>query len=362
MAEKSRATGCDLGTMFFQTAEQDEVDSKKINIKTTRNAFVEIQETEDIEEQLKRNNWQYIKDGKKYYVIGEDSMRVANMFPGMELRRPLQDGVLNKDEDKKMLIVNELIKNSIGRAPTTTSAVCACVSSESVDDSVDNKFHKARLIGMLKNLGWNVKIIDEGFAVILSERPVVIENGIEIPYSGIGISFGAGRTNCVAAYKGWQIDGLAMSVARGGDYIDQKVAEVTGQPITQVTRVKETKLDFTKLDTNNDIIFALDTYYTDMIKYTFTKFANRFAKIKPRFESPVPIVVAGGSSMPTGFCTKLKDVIGELELPFEVKDVKHAASPRDAVVTGCLAQAVVLRRKLEKDKNAIVEKDEALLK
>ncbi len=361
MSEKSRATGCDLGTMFYQTAEQDATDAKKIVIKTTRNAFVEIQETEDIEDQLKRNSWQYVKDGNKYYVIGEDSMRVANMFPGMELRRPLQDGVLNKDEEKKMLIVNELLRTSIGTAPTTTSAVCACVSSESVDDSVDNKFHRARLMGMIKNLGWNVKIIEEGFAVILSERPVVVENGVEVPYSGIGVSFGAGRTNCVASYKGWQIEGLAMSVARGGDWIDERVAEATGQPITQVTRIKETKLDFDKLDINNDIIFALDTYYGDMIRYAFSKFAHRFTAVKPRFESPVPIVVAGGTSMPKGFCTKLQEVVGELSLPFEIKEVKHAASPRDAVVTGCLAQAVVLRRKLEKDKNATAEKDEALL-
>jgi len=40
--------------------------------------------------------------GKKYFVVGEDSMRVARMFPGkVELRRPMQDGILNKEEDKK---------------------------------------------------------------------------------------------------------------------------------------------------------------------------------------------------------------------------------------------------------------------
>jgi hypothetical protein len=348
MPKESKAVSLDCGTMFFQIAEQNK--SGDTVIKTTRNAFVEIKETEDIEDELRRNKWQYVKDGNRYYVIGEDSMRVANMFPGAELRRPLQDGVMNKQEDKKMLVLNELIKSSIGVSPTTTSLVCTCVSSESADESVDSKFHKARLMGMIKNLGWNVKVIEEGFAVILAERPVMVEDGKEIPYSGIGMSFGAGRVNCVAAWRGRQIDGLGMSVARSGDWIDQKVAEATGSPVNQVTRIKERQLDFDNIDYDNDVIFALDTYYGDMIRYVFEKFSIRFKKIKPEFESPVPIILAGGTSTPKGFCSKVQDVVGDLELPFVIKEVKISSSPHDAVVTGCLTQALISQKKIQKDR------------
>jgi len=349
MSKENKAVALDCGTMFFQIAEQDK--SGGTVIKTTRNAFVEIKETEDIEDELKRNQWQYVKDGKHYYVLGEDSMRVANMFPGAELRRPLQGGVMNKQEDKKMLVLNELIKSSIGTAPTTTSLVCTCVSSESADESADSKFHKARLMGMIKNLGWNVKVIEEGFAVILSERPVMIEDDKEIPYSGIGISFGAGRVNCVAAWRGRQIDGLGMSIARSGDWIDEKVAEATGRPINQVTRIKERELDFDNIDYDNDVIFALDTYYGDMIRYVFEKFAMRFKKIKPEFESSVPIILAGGTSTPKGFCSKVQDVVGDLELPFVIKEVKMASHPHDAVVSGCLTQALISQKKIQKDRS-----------
>ena len=82
-----------------------------------------------------------------------------------------------------------------------------------MDGSLDNTFHKARLTGIYQNFGWNVKMIEEGLAVVLSERPTIVDSdGNESPYSGIGLSVGAGRSNCVLAYKGLQV--LGMSCAR----------------------------------------------------------------------------------------------------------------------------------------------------
>ena len=45
----SRACGIDFGTMFFQTAEQD---GEETNIKRTRNAFIELAESDDDEDML----------------------------------------------------------------------------------------------------------------------------------------------------------------------------------------------------------------------------------------------------------------------------------------------------------------------
>lgn len=350
---KSKAYAVDCGTMFFQVADQNEED--KFRVRSTRNAFVEIPESEDIEDTLKRNEWQYIKDSGHFYVLGEDSLRVANMFPGkVELRRPLQHGVLNKGEEKKMLVLTELIRNAIGNAPTSDSVVCTCISSEPADDSVDSSFHKARLMGMFKNLGWHCKVIEEGYGVILSENPKVEEpDGGESPFSGLGLSFGAGRCNCVLSYKGIQVVG--MSASKSGDWVDSKVAEATGSPISQVTKAKETKLDFNNVDFDDDIVFALDAYYREMINYIFSKFASKFQEVQSQFEAPVEVVVAGGTSMPKGFCDKVQEVIGELELPFEIKGVRHASEPREAVAKGCLTQALVTQRKLREEKDQDLE-------
>ena len=168
-------------------------------------------------------------------------------------------------------------------------------------------------------------------------------------YSGIGISFGAGRVNCVLAYKGLQVVG--MSAARSGDWVDKKVAEAIGDPLSQVTKAKETKLDFNNLDADDDVVFALDAYYGEMIKYVFSKFAKKFQEVKSQFEAPLEVIVAGGTSMPKGFCSKVENVIRELDLPFEVAGVRHASEPRNAVVKGCLTQAVITARKMHRDED-----------
>jgi hypothetical protein len=339
-----RACGVDPGTMFFQVAERQ---GDEIKYKTIRNAFVELAETEDIDDVLKRNNWQYIVDNKKYYVIGDDAMQVANIFPGkIEVRRPMQDGILNKDEDMKLVVMAEMINSSVGKATDDNSWLCTCISSEAVDGAPNSVMHRQRLEALFKRLGWQVKVIEEGLAVVLAERPSMVEDGVEIPYSGIGLSFGAGKANCVLAYKGLQV--IGMSVARSGDWLDKQVSEQTGVPIAQVISAKEKKLDFDNIDFDDDVLFALDAYYDQMIRYVFGHFSKKFAAEKSRFNAPMDIVVAGGTSMPKGFCKKLENVVEGMDLPFQIKEVRHAKSPRNSVVTGLCIQSEVCRKKGDK--------------
>jgi len=351
----SRVVGTDVGTMFFQVAENDA--DGKLSLKEVRNAFVELEASEDIEQVLAQNDWQYVSDKDHYYVLGEDSMRVARMFPGkVELRRPMQGGVLNKGEDKKMLVMAKMIESSIGRAPDNQSLVCICVSSDPIDNVQDNLFHKVRLEGMFKNLGWEIKVIEEGHAVVLSEKPIMIEkDGTKTPFTGIGISFGAGKVNCVLTYKALPV--IGMSAARSGDWIDQKVAEQTDKPLSQITNIKETKLDFNNIDYDDDVIFALDAYYTNMIEYVFKNFSKKFAEVKSEFEAPLDIILAGGTSMPPGFRDKVEKVVRSLDLPFKIKDIKISKDPRNSVVKGLLTQAIISQKKLkEKLKDEEIDK------
>lgn len=344
----SKVYGVDVGTMFFQVSKED---NGKIRYKTIRNTFVELPDTGDTEELLENNNWQYVKDGDNYYVIGEEALKVARLFPKIELRRPLQGGVLNPEEEKKMIVLAKMIESSIGKADKDeTSVVCTCVSSESVDDSVNSKMHQARLKSMFQRLGWDVKIIEEGMAVILSERPVIEEDGKEIPFSGIGVSFGGGRTNLVLAYKGVQI--LGFSVQMGGDWIDDQVVQQINEPITKITSYKENELDFDNIDYDSDLCFALDVFYGSLIENVFNTFAEKFKKIDTQFDAPLEIVVAGGTSMPSGFVSKVKEVIDGIDLPFTIKDVKHAKDPRNTVARGLLAQAQAHALKLEKENSS----------
>lgn len=345
----ARAIGVDPGTMFFQTAEikgSDEVAFQEI-----RNAFIELDVTEESSEALTQNNWKYIHDESegKYYVLGEDALKMAKMFPGkLELRRPMKDGVLNKGEGKKMIVLSDIIERSLGKPTDELDIVTTCVSSPSVDGSSDSSYHRSRLQGMFSNAGWDVKVIEEAHAVILSENPTMQEeDGSEAKYSGMGISFGAGRVNCVLAYKGKSI--IGMSAARSGDWIDTKVAEATDAPISQIIGAKEKKLDFNDLDYEDDVIMALDVYYGEMIKFIFSHFAAKFKEVKSEFPGSIEIVVAGGTSMPKGFIQKIEQVISTLKLPFEIKEIRRAKDPRTCVARGCMTHAIVSQRKKAKE-------------
>jgi len=340
--------GTDVGTMFFQTATKGTED--KLVIKTTRNAFVEVADIDDIEDTLRQNGWQYVKDGDRYFVIGEDSLRVAKMFPGqVELRRPLQDGVLNKSEDMKMLVLAELIESSVGKSTEKGDVVCTCVSSEAVDEATTSTFHKARLEAMFSRLGYDVVVIEEGLAVIFAENPTITEGEKTYNFSGIGISFGAGRINCVLAYKGMPIVG--MSSMNSGDWIDETVSSETGKPISQVTSMKETKLDLGKDNYDDEVLFALTACYKAMISSVIKKFSKKFVEVKSEFDVPLDIVIAGGTSMPKGFCEVFENIVRDLELPFEIGNIKKSSDPRNSVVKGCLRRAIIANKKILKESN-----------
>jgi hypothetical protein len=342
----SRILGVDPGTMFFQVAEKN--NNGEIDIKSMRNSFVELQnyESQDIEEILKQNKWQYVTDGNRYFVIGEDSLKVSLIFPDVELRRPMKDGVLNKGEDKKMLVMAEITESLTGEKPTDeTSLVCFCTSGESIDTQVNDEFHRSRLRGMFERLGWKTKRIPEGLAVVLSERPVMIgKDGENVPYTGIGISFGSGKVNITLAYKGLPI--ISLSSTRSGDYIDRMVEQNTDLSLAQITYVKETKLDFSQMDYDDDIIFCLDVFYTNVIEYSFKNFAKKFKEVKSDFSGPIPVVIAGGTAMPPGFRDKVESVVRKLDLNFEIGDISISKDPCNSVVKGLLTQAIISQKKL----------------
>jgi hypothetical protein len=347
--------------MFFQTAETID---QSIATKTIRNVFIELEKTEDTDQMLQQHQYQYVEDAKHIYVIGEDAMRLARMVPGkIELRRPLQDGVLNAGEEMKMLVLNELIKSTIGHAPTSTSVVCTCVSSAPVDGSPNNTFHERRLKGMFEHLGWNTVVIEEALAVILNERPTLIDtDGTEVPYTGLGISFGSGRVNAVLAYKG--MTAVGMSASRSGDWIDREVASQLAIPQAKVTAYKERELDFDSIEDAilngkeiSDLPFALDSYYEAMLRYVFEMFANKFHTVKSDFERPLDIVVAGGTSMPKGFIGKLERVVRGLDLPFKIKEIRHSSDPRNSVVKGLLVRAQLAAKDLAKKAAATTADD-----
>lgn len=350
----------DIGTMFLCKGEIDPLtDSPSFTLE--RNVFLEAAGTDDTEATLKENNWSYAKHEDKYYILGEDAIKLKNLLTvstksdnqGIiatkvgELRRPMKDGILNTAEDKlSIAIIQKLIANLVGPPKFPGETLCFCAPADPVDKNFSVLFHKTMLINFLKGLGYTVDCIPEALAIIYSERPTAEDlnepDGVS-SFTGCAVSCGAGMANCVMTLKKMPL--ISFSIAQSGDWIDAQAAKTAGVHISAITRFKEKNLDLNNIDYSDIRQAALDIYYQNTIEHVLTNLAAKFNSLDSKIEMPLEIVVAGGTASVPGYIDKFKAVIANLELPFKVKNVRLAENPLYTVANGCLVKAISIEQK-----------------
>jgi len=356
------ATSLDIGTMNLIKGDLDPMVGDPA-FTVERNVFLQAASGDDTEDVLKENNWSYAKYDDKYYILGEEAIKIKNMLTidnsgdnsiiatkiG-ELRRPMKDGLLNTAEEKlSVAIIQTLIGNLLGKPKKKGDVLCFCVPGNPIDRSVKVVFHQAMLTKFLKGLGYTVECIPEALAIIFSEAPSAAdpdEPDNEAPFSGISFSFGAGMCNTSFVWKKLPLINFAM--AKCGDWIDNQVAAATGKNVSSVTKYKEKHLDLDNIDYSNTTQAALDIFYQNMIEYSLSNFAEKFNSLDKKIDSPLEIVIAGGTASVPGFLNKFKAVLEEQELPFSIKSVRLAENPLYAVSNGCLVKALSVEKKKNK--------------
>ena len=351
------AVGLDVGTAFIQ-CERDNSEGTGIVSTTVRDCYSELNYEEDFEDVLKAQGVHYIKDDKKIYILGEDAFRQAGMseFNAKEgeeiLKRPMKNGILNPSSPKTALIMlRSLLKACVEKdvGPARNGEIMYfSVPAAPVDSNLDPIFHAAMCEQFFRELGYDARPIGEGLAVVFGSNPKQFTKNGQIPFTGVAASFGAGMVNFCLAERGRPI--CEFSVVRSGDYIDDRVSVMTGEQKTKVTRVKEKKLDFDNIDTEDPILVALDVYYTQLITYVFDKFSEKFSASKGSIEDPIEVVLSGGTASPPGFDKKVKKVLSGMILPFKVHDVRLAGGSRDdmlkTVARGCFVRAKQAAKKM----------------
>jgi hypothetical protein len=86
-------------------------------------------------------------------------------------------------------------------------------------------------------------------------------------------------------------------------------------------------------------------YYRNLIEYVLKNLAERFrlAHDVPSFNTPVEIVVAGGTSLVGGFVEIFADELKRVDFPLKVSTVRRADDALTSVVRGCLIAAALDR-------------------
>jgi hypothetical protein len=340
------AKAVDIGTCFIVGAR---LESGKEVFTIERDAFFSMPREDFAEEMLHDAGAKYLIRGNDIYVVGEDALKYC-MITGKQdsYRRPMQRGVLNPGEEEAIPLLERLIEGIIGKPEVPGEVVAATIPAAPLDVAgLDVTFHKIVVERFLKRLGYDVKILNEALAIIYAECPKVEDNGTQAPFSGVGLSFGAGMTNLVVSWRAKKL--FEISVARGGDWIDQSVSKVRNVPVGKVTHEKEKNLDLRRVDPRNALHLGLEIYYDELIRHVLREFRAHFKTQQTTVTSPLDVVVAGGTSSVPGFIDLFKRILQEEGAPIPINDVRLAKDPLRTVAKGALVAAVSMEKKKKSD-------------
>jgi hypothetical protein len=318
--------GLDVGTMNLIAAEHQ---GEKTTLTQQRNTFVEVPLNDVAERMLARSEVLTVRDGDHAYVVGEDALNFANTL-NIPTRRPMQSGILSRDEKEAIPILRMLIERLIGAPSQKGETVHFTCPARPVDaPRQDVLYHQKTLEAILRSLGYTPRVVNEGMAVVYSELA-------DHRFTGLGISFGAGMTNMCMSYYGLPV--LSTAVARGGDWIDEQVAEVTGEPRDRVTAIKERDFSLSS-PKKTEVHSALAIYYENLMEHVI-RTLDREARNHHVLEGmKIPIAVTGGTAAAPGFREAFLRKLKSAGLPFDIENVRVAANPLYSVALGTLVGA-----------------------
>ena len=295
------------------------------------NAFVTIPYSKLTEKSLQREAVPHAKSGDQLIVYGNESAQMADLL-GREIRRPMTRGVLNANEPES-LVQMESILGSVLKAAPRTSKLCFSIPAPPLGQEGDLTYHEATVRQILDKLGFTDTLsLNEGLAVIYAELE-------DSNYTGIGVSCGGCLCNVAVAYM--SIPVFTFSVAKGGDFIDQAAANVTGEMINRVRIVKEGNFHFNGHFTDK-VQQALTVYYDDMIQTVVEGLKTAFQSSRnvPKVGRAVPLVLSGGGVLPSGFRERFEKNLKTANLPIAISEVRVAAHPLYSTAKGTLVYAL----------------------
>lgn len=335
MAEKSEkekvslGVGLDVGTMNIVSARRT---PKGVETARIRDSFLDL--PLESKKMLRLSKVSYTEKEGEILILGDAAMEMANVF-GREARRPLSGGLVSSTEVDSLEVLGLLVRNVLGDPKEKGEHCYFSVPAAPVDVAGrDIVYHKGVFERIVEECGYTPHAGNEAMAIIFAEA--AREN-----FSGIALSFGSGMTNVSLSIN--TVEGLAFSVARGGDWIDAGVAKSVGSTQARICALKEKGINLTRTSDSREHE-ALVYYYRNLIEYVLDTIAAQFKLTQGRFSlpNPIPIIVSGGTSRPEGFLEFFNQVFEKKrkKFPIDVSEIRAASDPLNAVAQGLLIQAL----------------------
>lgn len=324
----SNAVGLDVGTSRVVAAYQND---NEFEFESQLNAFVMIPYSKLTENVLKKEHVPHAIQGNEIVVHGNESERFADLL-GVETRRPMTRGVLNPTEPDSLNLMRQIIVSLVGKPKRDKSKVCFSVPAAPLGADENLTYHEATVRQILAELGYEVKAINEGLAVIYGE----LESS---NYTGIGISCGGGLCNVCLAYLSVPV--LSFSIPKAGDFIDSSAAQVTGELANRIRILKEDSFHLNG-SYPDQLHQVLGVYYDDMIQALVNGLKDAFLSSKnmPKLGRPIPLVLSGGTALPKGFRDRFEKLLKATDFPIGLSEIRMAENPLNSTAKGALVCAL----------------------
>ncbi len=322
------AIGVDIGTSKIVFAQKK---NGEIEYDSHRNAFISVEYSSFTEKILNQNQIRYHQFDNSLVVYGDGAEVFADML-NTEARRPMRKGLLNADETHSIDIIKKIIDDLVDSAKSSQAKLIFSVPDAPKDSPTDIIYHESLLKRHLEQKGFTTNSINEGLAVVFSE--LEDEN-----FTGLGISAGGGMCNVCLAYL--SIPLVSFSINKGGDYLDDAAASVTGMVNTRVRSFKENGFNL-GTPPRNKVEDALQVYHDDLITTLVRtlKTSIQSASGTLNVDRPIPIVLSGGTAKVNGFKDRFEKFMKEENIPLEFGKIRIAKDPLTATAKGALIAAM----------------------
>lgn len=328
--------GLDAGTYNLVCCTRD----PKNGFQYTRevNAFIEIKlDNRYMFNLMKSSGIALIERDKIAYALGEAAVQMAYATSEIELKRPMCEGCVNPKEKDAFEIMSVMIHSMLeDHIKQDNEILYYTVPANAINEQTDVDYHSKVLQAILSAFE-----SDKGFKVC----PMPINEGLALvyaelaskAYTGIGISYGSGMVNVCYAMFGVPV--FQFALVNSGDWIDKMAAKATGESSTFINQEKiniNLGIPATTL-----VERAIQTQYRIMIEKSIQGIKKGLVESskKTRADQPVDLVIAGGTSMPSGFDLLFKEVLEQAGLPIKIGAIIRPVDPLYSVARGALIAA-----------------------
>ncbi len=327
------AIGLDLGTKTIVSARRD----------AEGKPFFEFKDLDAFTKKLLVNQKiPFVERGGKCFALGRKAEQFAYAVNAV-LRRPMKDGTVS-NENEAISIMASIVHAIIGKLEED-AILYYCIPADAINKSTNVKMHQ-KIAQMIIDGYTRTSVKVRGFP-INEARALAIgsEQG-----AVIAISWGAGMVNVCYSLFGMTI--YQFSIVGSGDWVDVEAAKQFGfDPENENKPSAETPTSICKRKHDIDlskpiaeasrvdqaIMFAYQVLIENVVTGIIQGFRDNIDRGK--IDNAIPIIMAGGTSMPPGFCAYFDKILRSKALPFEVSDITVHQRPLFAVAEGCLMAA-----------------------